>query len=284
MPADASLVAALADVASSLPLALPVACPGASADLLGDAGLRVVTGDLADVEPGSVAAVALVDDELGHAGEHAEELVARVGDVVHPGGTVLVTVPYGEPVREPRRRPALRETPPTPPGTRTFTETSLEALLAHRGLALRRLERHGGRLLAVARAPLGEAERSARFIASLPFKLVTSAVLCTDAEGRVLCVFDTFKRHWTIPGGVVDAREDPRAAAVREAYEEGGLRVRAGALLGVFCTAWPRPAAHRPTPRSRSTRPTPPSATPAPRTRTRSARSRGCRGRRRSRG
>ena len=97
----------------------------------------------------------------------------------------------------------------------------------------------GDRFLVVARAPVSSQERSARFIASLPFKLVTAAVLCQDQEGRVLCVFDSFRRHWTIPGGVVDAREDPRAGAVREAVEEGGVRVEAGELLGVFSTAFP---------------------------------------------
>ena len=95
------------------------------------------------------------------------------------------------------------------------------------------------RFLVVGRAPVGVQERSARFIASLPFKLVTAAVVCRDDAGRILCVFDSFRRHWTIPGGVVDAAEDPRAGAVREAVEEGGIRVEAGPLLGVFNTAIP---------------------------------------------
>jgi ADP-ribose pyrophosphatase YjhB (NUDIX family) len=127
---------------------------------------------------------------------------------------------------------------------RTFDADGIEHLLMHRGMTVQRLEKHAcpdgsQRFLVVARAPVSTQERSVRFIASLPFKLVTAAVVCVDDSERMLCVFDTFRRHWTIPGGVVDAGEDPRTGALREAVEEAGVRVQAGPLLGVFNTVVP---------------------------------------------
>src|SRR5687768_9222163 len=57
-----------------------------------------------------------------------------------------------------------------------------------------------------------------------------------DADGRVLLVRQTYHRaglRWASPGGWVDRHESPREAAVRETYEETGLRVTAGRLLEV---------------------------------------------------
>jgi 8-oxo-dGTP pyrophosphatase MutT (NUDIX family) len=93
--------------------------------------------------------------------------------------------------------------------------------------------------LVIGRRPGDPVGRSAAFFASVPRKLVAAAVVCRDDTGRLLCVHDTFRQHWTIPGGVVDADEDPQSGAVREAWEESGVRVRADALLGVFSLPWP---------------------------------------------
>jgi len=39
---------------------------------------------------------------------------------------------------------------------------------------------------------------------------------------------------WTFPGGYVDLGETPQDAATRETLEEVGMRVEAGATLGVY--------------------------------------------------
>ncbi len=42
--------------------------------------------------------------------------------------------------------------------------------------------------------------------------------------------------RWTLPGGGIDHGEEPRAALVREVYEETGLHVTPGALADVHST------------------------------------------------
>jgi 8-oxo-dGTP pyrophosphatase MutT (NUDIX family) len=54
-----------------------------------------------------------------------------------------------------------------------------------------------------------------------------------DQTGRILLVNPTYKEHWDLPGGMVEANEPPRVAAEREVAEELGLRAKIGHLLGV---------------------------------------------------
>ena len=49
----------------------------------------------------------------------------------------------------------------------------------------------------------------------------------TVLEGRLLMV-QSQDGHWTIPGGYVESGEESAAAAVRETYEEAGVKVSAG--------------------------------------------------------
>jgi 8-oxo-dGTP diphosphatase len=69
---------------------------------------------------------------------------------------------------------------------------------------------------------------------------VGALAIIRDDAGRILCVHQTYRRDegWSVPGGFVKRTEEPRDAAVREAREEVGLEVRAGALLAVGRGEW----------------------------------------------
>lgn len=68
-----------------------------------------------------------------------------------------------------------------------------------------------------------------------------AGALFLDSAGRVLIVEPTYKDHWEIPGGMIEAGETPGEACVREVAEELGLTVRLGRLLVVDWA--PHPAA-----------------------------------------
>jgi 8-oxo-dGTP diphosphatase len=56
-------------------------------------------------------------------------------------------------------------------------------------------------------------------------------------DGRVLLsrrAVEPMKDCWDIPGGFLEAGEDPEAGAVRELLEETGLHIRPRAMLGMF--------------------------------------------------
>jgi 8-oxo-dGTP diphosphatase len=52
--------------------------------------------------------------------------------------------------------------------------------------------------------------------------LPASLVVVTHA-GAVLMIFDTWRKHWELPGGMLEPGETARQAAVRELHEETGI-------------------------------------------------------------
>jgi len=65
---------------------------------------------------------------------------------------------------------------------------------------------------------------------------VAAGVLVVE-DGRILLVrrsIDPQQGRWSLPAGFVDADEDPRRAAEREALEETGLEVEVTEILDVF--------------------------------------------------
>ena len=73
------------------------------------------------------------------------------------------------------------------------------------------------------------------FVFYLNPKLVAGTIPARD--GRVLLVrrnIEPCKGKWTFPGGFVDWGESVTAAALRETFEETGLTVALGGLVGVY--------------------------------------------------
>ncbi|MGE3270223.1 MAG: NUDIX hydrolase [Chloroflexota bacterium] len=63
---------------------------------------------------------------------------------------------------------------------------------------------------------------------------IGAVAVIRDAAGRVLLVRQTYHREgvrWAAPGGWLSGGETPPQAAIRETWEETGLRVTAGRVL-----------------------------------------------------
>ncbi|GAA2386237.1 hypothetical protein GCM10010420_06180 [Streptomyces glaucosporus] len=70
--------------------------------------------------------------------------------------------------------------------------------------------------------PMSQAD----YLATLPKATVYACLYFTDVRGRPLQMRSVYRsRPWQIPGGNLDTGEDPHQTAVRETYEETGLRV-----------------------------------------------------------
>ncbi len=69
--------------------------------------------------------------------------------------------------------------------------------------------------------------------ASLPGAIVSAAAVIGDDAARVLIVKPNYRDHWTLPGGICEFAESPRAGCAREVAEELGVEQRIGSLLSV---------------------------------------------------
>src|SRR4051794_16581375 len=67
-----------------------------------------------------------------------------------------------------------------------------------------------------------------------PQVAVGVAVFRDDALLLVRRTMEPGRGRWALPGGFLDAGEDPRAAAARETLEETAVRVDVGTVLDVF--------------------------------------------------
>ena len=69
--------------------------------------------------------------------------------------------------------------------------------------------------------------------ASLPGVIVSAAALIGDSAGGVLVVKPNYRDHWTLPGGICEFGEAPRAGCAREVTEELGIDPQLGGLLAI---------------------------------------------------
>ena len=54
---------------------------------------------------------------------------------------------------------------------------------------------------------------------------LTFACIVARQRGKTLIVFDSWRQEWELPAGLIEAGETPRAAVIRELYEESGQAV-----------------------------------------------------------
>ena len=69
------------------------------------------------------------------------------------------------------------------------------------------------------------AEEHANWIEETHKRISSSGVMLEDLEGKLLVVKANYKSYWTLPGGLIDAGETPKEAAIREVFEEVGIRL-----------------------------------------------------------
>ena len=69
---------------------------------------------------------------------------------------------------------------------------------------------------------------------AVPRVPASAGALLFDERGRLLVLNPTYKRHWTIPGGQIEADgETPWQACRRETWEECRIEIQRGRLVGV---------------------------------------------------
>ena len=56
-------------------------------------------------------------------------------------------------------------------------------------------------------------------------RVSSAAMILENSAGQALIVKASYKSYWTFPGGIVDAGETPKEAAIRETFEEVGITI-----------------------------------------------------------
>jgi len=69
-----------------------------------------------------------------------------------------------------------------------------------------------------------------------PKAVLAVVAIIPDTEGRILALRARYSGFWVLPGGALNAGEDPRAGVLRECREELGEEVVIERLTGVYLT------------------------------------------------
>jgi len=59
----------------------------------------------------------------------------------------------------------------------------------------------------------------------LPRRISSSAMILENSVGQVMIIKANYKPYWTFPGGIIDPGETPKEGAIRETFEEVGVRI-----------------------------------------------------------
>lgn len=88
-----------------------------------------------------------------------------------------------------------------------------------------------------------DAETEAWF-SSLEKRMSSTEVALHTSDDYVIVVKANYKKHWSLPGGIIDAGETPRQGGVREVMEETGITVQPEQLQFVLVMTWVSDRAH----------------------------------------
>ncbi len=72
-------------------------------------------------------------------------------------------------------------------------------------------------------SPIKPSLKTRLWLRTLDRRPSSAAMYLEDETGRLLIVKANYKKHWSLPGGIIDKGEMPLAAAIRETKEEVGL-------------------------------------------------------------
>lgn len=59
----------------------------------------------------------------------------------------------------------------------------------------------------------------------MPKRLSSSALLLENEARELLVVKANYKSYWSLPGGIIEHGETPKQAAIRETFEEIGIKL-----------------------------------------------------------
>lgn len=65
----------------------------------------------------------------------------------------------------------------------------------------------------------------------------SAVIILQNDQQQALVVKANYKTHWTFPGGMIDAYETPKQAAIREVSEEVGLTIEADTVQFAWMAA-----------------------------------------------
>jgi len=71
-------------------------------------------------------------------------------------------------------------------------------------------------------------------VGTMLLEIPAVALAIRDEQGRVLLGRHRSEERWVLPGGAIEPLETPADSAVREAWEETGLHVELGRIVGVY--------------------------------------------------
>lgn len=72
-----------------------------------------------------------------------------------------------------------------------------------------------------------------KWLETLPRRVSSATLILENEKGQAIVEKANYKPYWTFPGGIIDAGETPKQAAVRETFEEVGIKINPSDVLFV---------------------------------------------------